>query len=239
MIVDGRRYDTSALSGGGTRWTSACAAPRASSPAILRGSDARPPRPSLDRLALARREIERIADLVAATGLSRRAVQEALREPPTTRRRTSAARFDPSPSRGWKRGSRRRTAISITSRPPRRPPSGGPRWLHETYWLDGAHLICVGDRDLTTLAVATVNPGVQVSVVDVDERVLEAIRAIARERRPERADRVRRPAARPARLLAARPATSRSPTRPTRPRASSCSPRGPCRCCARTTPHAC
>ena len=47
------------------------------------------------------------------------------------------------------------------------------RFLHETYWLDGAHLICVGDRDLTSLAVATVSPGVQVTVVDVDERVLK------------------------------------------------------------------
>ena len=36
MVVDGRRYDTSALSGGGTRWTSRCAAPRASSPVIRR-----------------------------------------------------------------------------------------------------------------------------------------------------------------------------------------------------------
>ena len=33
------------------------------------------------------------------------------------------------------------------------------RFLHETYWLDGAHLICVGDRDLTSLAVATVIAG--------------------------------------------------------------------------------
>ena len=37
MVVDGRRFDTSALSGGGTRWTSGCAAPRASSPAIRPG----------------------------------------------------------------------------------------------------------------------------------------------------------------------------------------------------------
>jgi hypothetical protein len=54
------------------------------------------------------------------------------------------------------------------------------RFLHETYWLDGAHLICVGDRDLTSLAIATVCPGVRVSVVDVDEGVLAAIRSVAR-----------------------------------------------------------
>ena len=103
------------------------------------------------------------------------------------------------------------------------------RFLHETYWLDGAHLICVGDRDLTSLAVATVRPGVQVTVVDVDERVLKVIRPIAREEglNVQTAFADLRLGPRP---RCARRATSRSPTRPTRPRASSCSPRGRCRC---------
>ena len=41
----------------------------------------------------------------------------------------------------------------------------------------------MGDRDLTSLAVAAVSPGVKVSVVDVDEAVLRTIRAIARRER--------------------------------------------------------
>lgn len=48
-------------------------------------------------------------------------------------------------------------------------------WLDATYDLTGARLLCVGDHDLTSLAVLLVNPGVQVSVVDVDDRVLEFI----------------------------------------------------------------
>jgi hypothetical protein len=136
---------------------------------------------ALDRLAVARRASETIAVLVAATGLSRRAVQEALREPAydppqdVTRELTAAtvagwqARLPP-PDRDLDHVAA--TADTVLRR---------ARFLHETYWLDGAHLVCVGDRDLTSLAVATVCPGLRVSVVDVDEGVLAAIRSIARE----------------------------------------------------------
>ncbi|GGM61387.1 bis-aminopropyl spermidine synthase family protein [Dactylosporangium sucinum] len=48
-------------------------------------------------------------------------------------------------------------------------------WLDETFDLTGAHLVCVGDHDLTSLAVRQVNPGLRVTVVDVDERLLEYI----------------------------------------------------------------
>ncbi|MDG6101594.1 bis-aminopropyl spermidine synthase family protein [Dactylosporangium aurantiacum] len=49
------------------------------------------------------------------------------------------------------------------------------RWLDETFDLAGAHLVCVGDHDLTSLAVLEVRPDLRVTVVDVDERLLEFI----------------------------------------------------------------
>jgi hypothetical protein len=52
-------------------------------------------------------------------------------------------------------------------------------WLDATYDLDGAHLLCVGDHDLTSLAVARLRPGVTVTVVDLDERLLGHLDATA------------------------------------------------------------
>lgn len=135
---------------------------------------------ALDRLALARRSTENLAELVAASSISRRGVQEALREPnydppADTARPLEVATVQawqaqlPAPDRNLDHvGATAETAIKRA------------RFLHEVYWLDGAHLICVGDRDLTSLAVATVNPGVRVTVVDVDERILATIRGIAK-----------------------------------------------------------
>lgn len=48
-------------------------------------------------------------------------------------------------------------------------------WLDSTFDLDGARLLCLGDHDLTSLAVTAVNPRVAVSVVDVDDALLEYI----------------------------------------------------------------
>jgi predicted methyltransferase len=48
-------------------------------------------------------------------------------------------------------------------------------WLDSTFDLDGARLLCVGDHDLTSLALAAVNPRVVVTVVDVDDPLLEYI----------------------------------------------------------------
>ncbi|NUT47834.1 MAG: bis-aminopropyl spermidine synthase family protein, partial [Saccharothrix sp.] len=55
-------------------------------------------------------------------------------------------------------------------------------WLDATYDLAGRTLLCLGDHDLTSLAVCAVNPDVDVVVVDVDDRLLEhvATRAAAR-----------------------------------------------------------
>lgn len=52
-------------------------------------------------------------------------------------------------------------------------------WLDSTFDLAGARLLCVGDHDLTSVAVAKVNPKVAVSVVDIDDRLLEFIDAAA------------------------------------------------------------
>jgi N4-bis(aminopropyl)spermidine synthase len=55
-------------------------------------------------------------------------------------------------------------------------------WLAESYDLTRAHLLCVGDHDLTSLATALVEPAVEITVVDLDERILEFIDRTARER---------------------------------------------------------
>jgi hypothetical protein len=47
--------------------------------------------------------------------------------------------------------------------------------LNVRFWLDGARLLCVGDHDLTSLATAMLHPGVEVIVVDLDERILAYI----------------------------------------------------------------
>jgi N4-bis(aminopropyl)spermidine synthase len=53
------------------------------------------------------------------------------------------------------------------------------RWLDATYDLAGTGLLCVGDHDLTSLAVCLVNPAVRIGVVDVDEPLLAYIDGVA------------------------------------------------------------
>lgn len=55
-------------------------------------------------------------------------------------------------------------------------------WLNTTYDLSGRKLLCLGDHDLTSLAVCAVNPDIEVTVVDVDDRLLEFVDARAAER---------------------------------------------------------
>ena len=52
-------------------------------------------------------------------------------------------------------------------------------WLDSTYDLAGATLLCVGDHDLTSLAVGQVSPAASIVVVDIDEPTLEFIDAQA------------------------------------------------------------
>ncbi|GAA4239786.1 bis-aminopropyl spermidine synthase family protein [Actinomadura meridiana] len=47
--------------------------------------------------------------------------------------------------------------------------------LGARFWLEDARLLCVGDHDLTSLAVAMIHPQVETMVVDVDERILAYI----------------------------------------------------------------
>ncbi|MEV0149589.1 MULTISPECIES: bis-aminopropyl spermidine synthase family protein [unclassified Nonomuraea] len=49
--------------------------------------------------------------------------------------------------------------------------------LGARFWLPGARLLCVGDHDLTSLAVKLVHPETDVTVVDIDERILRHIDA--------------------------------------------------------------
>lgn len=49
--------------------------------------------------------------------------------------------------------------------------------LGTRYWLPGAKVLCVGDHDLTSLAIKLVHPEAEVTVVDIDDRVLAHIDA--------------------------------------------------------------
>ncbi|MFI7124305.1 bis-aminopropyl spermidine synthase family protein [Nonomuraea sp. NPDC050153] len=49
--------------------------------------------------------------------------------------------------------------------------------LGARFWLPGTRLLCVGDHDLTSLAVKLVHPETDVTVVDIDERILAYIDA--------------------------------------------------------------
>ena len=77
--------------------------------------------------------------------------------------------------------------------------------LDARFWLAGARLLCVGDHDLTSLATAMLHPGVEVTVVDVDERILAYIDDAGRPARPRRTDPLGGPAPGPARLGPAGP----------------------------------
>lgn len=55
-------------------------------------------------------------------------------------------------------------------------------FLRDTYDLSGSTVLCLGDHDLTSLALGLVAPSVPVTVVDVDERILQHIDTVAAER---------------------------------------------------------
>lgn len=52
-------------------------------------------------------------------------------------------------------------------------------WLRDHYDLAGAHVLCLGDHDLTSLALGLLTPTTSVTVVDLDDRILEHIDTIA------------------------------------------------------------
>ena len=52
--------------------------------------------------------------------------------------------------------------------------------LADRYTLAGAHVLCLGDHDLTSLALALVAPEAHVAVVDLDDELLEYVERSAR-----------------------------------------------------------
>ena len=67
---------------------------------------------------------------------------------------------------------------------PATPETIADRALHlaRTYALAGRTVLCVGDHDLTSVAVTLAEPAARALVVDVDERLLEFLGAVAAER---------------------------------------------------------
>ncbi|MFC7341048.1 bis-aminopropyl spermidine synthase family protein [Saccharopolyspora griseoalba] len=55
-------------------------------------------------------------------------------------------------------------------------------WMRDNYDLAGAKVLCLGDHDLTSLALSIVEPRAQMRVVDLDERILRHIDSAAAER---------------------------------------------------------
>ncbi|HKF78516.1 MAG TPA: bis-aminopropyl spermidine synthase family protein [Candidatus Dormibacteraeota bacterium] len=55
-------------------------------------------------------------------------------------------------------------------------------FLAETFDLAGASVLCLGDHDLTSLALAQLCPAAEIAAVDVDERLLGYIGRVAEER---------------------------------------------------------
>jgi predicted methyltransferase len=53
-------------------------------------------------------------------------------------------------------------------------------WLDSSYDLNGSNILFVGDHDLTSLAVALLCPGAEITVVDIDDRILGFIGSNAR-----------------------------------------------------------
>ena len=48
-------------------------------------------------------------------------------------------------------------------------------YLAGEYELDGASVLCLGDHDLTSLAVGSLVPGAELTVVDIDEPILDHV----------------------------------------------------------------
>lgn len=53
--------------------------------------------------------------------------------------------------------------------------------LGARFWAPGTRVLCVGDHDLTSLAIALLHPGTEVAVADIDERILAYIDTCAAE----------------------------------------------------------
>lgn len=53
--------------------------------------------------------------------------------------------------------------------------------LRANYDLTGRHVLCLGDHDLTSIALGLLAPAAQISVVDIDDRLISHIDALSRQ----------------------------------------------------------
>lgn len=154
-----------------------------------RGIHARPLRRAIGLLATAPRTVD---ELVGATALPRRSVEELLtalaadlQTRGDTYRLPSAppgARTDPPPAPDDGALVAEMEAAIAAAPPPDPSLDHVPatadtvvrraRWLDETYELRGARVLFLGDHDLTSLALGAVAPASERAAVDVDERTL-------------------------------------------------------------------
>ncbi len=143
---------------------------------------------------------QHLDDLVRDTALPRRTVEALLRAAGPDLHETSGGRVALAPSTvvDYKTRFRLRPAVAtdhaltarmqdlIDAAPPARAAldhvsataetaARRALWLDSTFDLAGAHLLAVGDHDLTSLAVALRREDCRISVVDVDDRLLAYI----------------------------------------------------------------
>ena len=170
----------------------------ASAPELLDqlGPDARWGRVVVARLAAGPAPID---ELVHASGLSRRTVERLVAAfdgapPPTIdpvadRARLPRLDVDSEMVRTLGRLDRpgcspASTRYSTRSRPTWRPSSPVPRCSRSQFDVVGGQLLLLGDHDLTSIAAVLVMPRIEITVVDIDEPLLEFIDAVARRARP-------------------------------------------------------
>ncbi|QIZ34524.1 bis-aminopropyl spermidine synthase family protein [Saccharopolyspora sp. ASAGF58] len=143
------------------------------------------------RTAVARRTVE---DLLAAAGPDVEATGETYRLTPETRnryrQRFALDELRPAPPAGAEQLERMRGFVESGPAPAAAldhvtatPETALRRaeWLRDNYDLRGAQLLCLGDHDLTSLALSLVVPSASVTVVDLDERILAHIDSVAAE----------------------------------------------------------
>ena len=131
---------------------------------------------------------EEVSRLVAASGLPRRDVESILAELPPDRRSCIVAAGDGGTPRTLpaEAALTARMAELAAGLPPSRwridhvpatpdTMARRARYLASEYELVGASVLCLGDHDLTSLALGSVSPGAELAVLDIDERILDHV----------------------------------------------------------------
>ena len=137
------------------------------------------------RVLAALRDEAPVSDLVAASGLPRRDVEAVLAEmPPGVRSSATDVRWGRTPDASDPAALTKQMAELAAGLPPSRwrldhvPATAETmarraRYLAQEYELAGASVLCLGDHDLTSLALGLVEPQAEVAVVDIDEPILD------------------------------------------------------------------